>query len=91
MFKTNAPYALRLARTIKSWHALQGDPMSLARCQHVVAVMHGYAGWAALLAAVATCGEEVYTPEIGRLKQLGYRADDAETLVALLARADIAA
>lgn len=86
MFKSHAPYADRLARRLKSWHALQGDPLSLARCQHVVAVVHGHASWVALKAAAAVNGEPaVYAPEIERLKQLGYPADAAEKIVAFLA------
>ena len=85
MFKTSAPFATRLARSLKSWHATQGDPLSLSRCQHIVAVVHGHANWAALLAAAATNGEPtVYTPEISRFKQLGYPVDAAERLVARL-------
>ena len=87
MFKTVAPQATRLARRVKSWHTLQGDPLSLARCQHIVAVMHGHASWLALQAAAAANGEVTpYTPEIERLKQLGYPPDDAEKLMAFLSR-----
>ena len=85
MFKTQAPYAHRLARSLKVWHAIQGDPLSLSRCQHIVAVVHGHANWAALLAVAAINGEpDLYTPEIGRFKQLGYQADVAERLVVRL-------
>ena len=92
MFKTKAPYANRLARRLKSWHTLRGEPLSLARCQHIVAVLHGHASWVALLGAASTHGEPpVYTPEIDRLKRLGYPADDAEKLVTFLARVPTAA
>src|SRR3954467_824189 len=65
MFKTQVPLASRLARRVKSWHALQGDPLSLARCQHIVGVVHGHASWVALQAAAASNGEAApYTPEI---------------------------
>jgi hypothetical protein len=87
MFKSRAPYANRLARHLKSWHTLQGERLSLGRCQHIVAVLHGHANWVALLGAAATHGEpEVYTPKIERLTRLGYPADDAEKLVTFLAR-----
>jgi hypothetical protein len=85
MLKLRTPYANRLARRLKSWHARQGDPLSLARCQHVVAVLHGHVSWPALQAAAAATGEpDLYTSDIGRLTQLGYPPDAAGSLVACL-------
>ena len=91
MFKPSAPAAHQLARRLRLWHARQGDPLALARCQHVVAVVFGHVGWAALQAAARTLGEPVsYTPKIARLKQLGYTADAADRLLACLSTAETA-
>ncbi len=85
MLTLRAPLANRLARALRSWHAAQGDPLSLVRCQHIVAVLHGHVSWAVLQDVAGVIGEPVvYVPDVGRLKQLGYTDDAAAGLVACL-------
>jgi len=87
VFEPLAPQANRLAKRVKSWHALERDPLSLGRCQRVIAVLYGYASWASLQDA-ARAGAE---PDRGalaveRLKRLGYASDAAEKLMTYLLR-----
>jgi hypothetical protein len=85
VFKLSAPQAHQLARRVRSWHASQDDPLPLARCQHIVAVLHGHASWTALQAAARTNGEPTATTlEVARLKHFGYTTDAAKRLVAYL-------
>ncbi|MEJ0071953.1 MAG: hypothetical protein WDO24_28130 [Pseudomonadota bacterium] len=85
MFRPVAPHAHLLARRLKSWHAAQGDPLPLARCQHLIAVLQGHANWAALQVSAPTVVQPgSFSPEIARLKQFGYTAEAGASLLAHL-------
>jgi hypothetical protein len=82
-----AAHTQELARRVKSWHAQQGDPLPLARCRHLVAVLHGHVGWAEFQVAAQTGGDPGFCRlEVDRLKQFGYTADAAQSLVEYLTR-----
>jgi hypothetical protein len=78
--------AHQLAKRIKSWHAQERGPLSLAHCQRIVAALYGHASWASLQGAARTQPE----PDRGGpieaawFKQFGYTAEAAEKLIAYL-------